>query len=105
MSKPLPALTHAEAELVDRYVRILELLARLNPARTASNTRGCLHAAAALLSEARGLHASLATMQKRGEDELFNDVLSTALQHLDADRQVARLTTSSRRTQGQQPNR
>ena len=59
-------------------MRILELLARLNPARTASSTRGCLHAAAALVSEARGLQAALATMQERGEEEMFHSVLGAA---------------------------
>ncbi len=93
MAEHLPALTEAEAEVLERYARMLELLARLNPARTASNTRGCLHAAAALVSEARGLQAALARMQERGEEELFNQVLSDALRHLHIDRHIARIAT------------
>lgn len=81
--------------MFDRYTRSLELLARLNPARTASNARGCLHAAAALVGEARGLHAALSALQERGEEELFNRVLAVNLQHLQVDRHAAPLTSTT----------
>lgn len=91
MSEPLPALTAAEADLIEHYVRTLELLARVNPARTASTVHGCLVAAQALVSEARALHAALAMMQSRGQDEVCTYVLSRTLRCLEADRHLARL--------------
>ncbi len=91
MHEASPGLTAAEADLLEHYVRILELLARLNPARTASTVHGCLVGAQALVSEAKALHAALASMQSRGQDEVFNQVLSRALRHLQADRHLARL--------------
>jgi hypothetical protein len=90
MHETIPGLTAAEADLLEHYVRILELLGRLNPARTASTVHGCL-VGQALVSEARALHAALASMQSRGQDEVFHHVLSRALRHLQADRHLARL--------------
>jgi len=94
VDEPLPSLTDAEADLAERYVRILELLARLNPARTASTVHGCLMAAQALISEAKQLHAALTAMQSRGQDEVFNHVLARTLRHLEADKYLARLELS-----------
>ena len=37
---PLPALTRAEAELIDRYLEVVDLLGRINPARTTDTYRG-----------------------------------------------------------------
>jgi len=88
-----PAITEAEATLVERYARIVELLGRINPARTASNIHGCLRAAAALEAEAQSLHAALVTMHERGENEMFNQVFSDVLSHLQIDRHVARLNS------------
>lgn len=53
MHEMIPGLTAAEADLLERYVRILKPLARLKPARTASTDHGCLVGAQALVSEAR----------------------------------------------------
>lgn len=45
---PLPALTRAEAELVDRYLEVVDLMGRINPARS-ELTYGGLRAAQALV--------------------------------------------------------
>ena len=89
----LPALTDAEAALVEHYARVLALLGRINPARTGSTPAGCRQAADALVSEARALRDALARMQERGEDEVFGTTLARTLRHLDVDRYAARLGT------------
>ena len=91
MAKRLPGLTEAEAEVLERYARALELLARINPARTGSAVAGCVQSAAALAAEAKALHRAFATMQVRGESELFGSVLTPVLRHLEVDRHIARL--------------
>ena len=63
---PLPALTRAEGELVDRYLEVLDLLGRINPAR-AGDTYGGLRAAQALVAKAAALRDALALMHQRGE--------------------------------------
>ena len=45
---PLPALTRAEAELIDRYLEAVDLLGRVNPALGGDTYRG-LRAAQALV--------------------------------------------------------
>lgn len=37
---PLPALTRAEAELIDRYLEVVDLLGRINPAHSGDTYRG-----------------------------------------------------------------
>lgn len=37
---PLPALTRAEAEVVDRYLDVVDLLGRINPGRDGDTYRG-----------------------------------------------------------------
>jgi len=85
----------ARSVRVGKWWNNIPLPTPAHPARTASNARGCLHAAAALVSEVRGLHAALGAMQERGEEELFNHVLGVNLQHLQVDRHVARLTSTA----------
>ena len=92
MNERLPGLTAAEADLLAHYVRILELLARVNPARTASTVLGCRASAQALVAEAEALLTALIVMQARGEEEIFNDVFARILRHVDTDRHLARLT-------------
>ena len=91
MEKRLPGLTAAEADLLEHYARILELLARVNPARTASTVHGCLNASQALISESKALHAALTTMQTRGQDEFFSQVHAQVLRHLGIDAHLRRL--------------
>ncbi|MEX5270697.1 hypothetical protein [Kocuria sabuli] len=91
MEERLPGLTAAEADLLEHYARILELLARMNPARPASTVHGCPNTSQALISEARALHAALATMQARGQDQFFHRVHTQVLRHLGIEAHLRRL--------------
>ncbi|MFG2222372.1 hypothetical protein [Streptomyces sp. NPDC048644] len=84
---PLPALTRAEGELIDRYLEVLDLLGRINPAR-GGHTYGGLRAAQALASRAAGLRDALALMHERGESELHGGTLGRALRTLDGERRA-----------------
>jgi hypothetical protein len=88
---PLPALTRAEGELIDRYLEVLDLLGRINPARS-GDTYGGLRAAQALVGKAAGLRDALTLMHDRGESELHSATLTRALRVLDGERR-ARLVT------------
>ena len=66
---PLPALTRAEAELIDGYLDVVDLLGRINPAHHGDTYRG-LRAAQALVSKATALRDALTLMHQRGESEL-----------------------------------
>ncbi|MEU6279222.1 hypothetical protein [Streptomyces sp. NPDC047028] len=87
---PLPALTRAEGELVDRYLDVVDLLGRVNPARDADTYRA-LRAAQALVRKAEELRDALALMHRRGETELHGETLARAMRVLDGDRRTARL--------------
>ncbi|MFC7548711.1 hypothetical protein [Plantactinospora sp. GCM10030261] len=91
--RELPALTRAEQELVDRYLRIIDLVARLNPARDSGHfdARGCVLAAQALAAEAKAIGGAAETMLERGEDELHAATLARAMRALDGERRIARL--------------
>ncbi|MER7334978.1 MULTISPECIES: hypothetical protein [Micromonospora] len=91
--RELPALTRAEQELVDRYLRIVDLVARLNPARDSGHfdVRGCVLAAQALAAEAKAIGVTAETMLERGEDELHVATLARAMRALDGERRIARL--------------
>ncbi|KPI16696.1 hypothetical protein OK074_8308 [Actinobacteria bacterium OK074] len=88
---PLPALTQAEAELIDRYLDVVDLLGRINPARPSDTYRG-LRAAQALVSKATELRDALTLMHQRGESELHGPTLARALRVLDGERRAARVT-------------
>ncbi|WP_328773143.1 hypothetical protein [Streptomyces sp. NBC_00286] len=87
---PLPALTRAEGELVDRYLEVLDLLGRINPAHR-GDTYGGLRAAQALVAKATALRDALALMHQRGEHELHAPTLTRALRVLDGERRAARV--------------
>ncbi|MER6124873.1 hypothetical protein ABT173_19970 [Streptomyces sp. NPDC001795] len=87
---PLPALTRAEAELIDRYLDIVDLLGRINPAHSGDTYRG-LRAAQALVSKAAALRDALTLMHQRGENELHGPTLARALRVLDGERRAARV--------------
>ncbi|GGX78155.1 hypothetical protein [Streptomyces minutiscleroticus] len=87
---PLPALTRAEGELVDRYLEVADLLGRINPARAGDTYRG-LRAAQALVARAAQLRDALALMHRRGETELHATTLARALRVLDGERRTARV--------------
>jgi hypothetical protein len=88
---PLPALTRAEGELIDRYLEVVDLLGRINPALDGDTYRG-LRAAQALVRKAAELRDALATMHQRGETELHAATLARALQVLDGERRTARVS-------------
>ncbi|MDL5200176.1 hypothetical protein [Streptomyces sp. ALI-76-A] len=88
---PLPALTRAEGEVIDRYLDVVDLLGRINPARPGDTYRG-LRAAQALVSQAAALRDALELMHRRGESELQADTLARALRVLDGERRTARVT-------------
>ncbi|MEU9399532.1 hypothetical protein [Streptomyces sp. SID4985] len=87
---PLPALTRAEGELIDRYLEVAELLGRINPAREEDTYRG-LRAAQALVRKATELRDALTLMHQRGETELHGSTLTRALRLLDGERRTARV--------------
>ncbi|MGO4754222.1 hypothetical protein AB4212_37420 [Streptomyces sp. 2MCAF27] len=88
---PLPALTRAEGALVDGYLDVVDLLARINPSR-GSDTYAALRAAQALVGKATALRDALALMHERGESRLHTTTLERALRVLDGDRRTERVT-------------
>ncbi|MFH8561614.1 hypothetical protein [Streptomyces sp. NPDC017988] len=87
---PLPALTRAEAELIDRYLEVVDLVGRINPAH-AEHTYGGLRAAQALVGRATALRDALALMHRRGESEVHAATLAQALRVLDGERRTGRV--------------
>ncbi|MEU6551739.1 hypothetical protein ABZ915_15870 [Streptomyces sp. NPDC046915] len=88
---PLPALTRAEGELINRYLDVVDLLGRINPAQHGDTYRG-LRAAQALVRKAVELRDALTLMHQRGETELHAATLARALRVLDGERRTARVT-------------
>ncbi|MCX4450448.1 hypothetical protein ACIOEZ_23875 [Streptomyces sp. NPDC087866] len=88
---PLPALTGAECEFIDRYLHVLDELGRINPAR-GDDTYTALRAAQALASHAAALRDALALMHRRGETRIHSTTLTRALRTLDGERRAARVT-------------
>ena len=92
---PLPALTRAEGELIDRYLDVVDLLGRINPVHHGDTYSG-LRAAQALVGKAAALRDALALMHQRGETELHAPTLTRALRVLDGERRTARVTLPPR---------
>ncbi|MEU0395368.1 hypothetical protein ABZ208_21770 [Streptomyces sp. NPDC006208] len=92
---PLPALTRAEADFIDSYLAVVDLLGRINPAR-AGHTYGALRAAQALVSSAAALKEALTLMHMRGESEVHAATLAEALRVLDGERRANRVTMPPR---------
>ncbi|MEU7721078.1 hypothetical protein [Streptomyces tibetensis] len=90
---PLPALTRVEAGLIDRYLGVVDLLGRIDPARDGDTYRG-LRATQALVGKATALRDALALMHQRGEAELHAATPARALRVLDHERRTTRLTLS-----------
>ncbi|NNJ04552.1 hypothetical protein HHX38_10460 [Streptomyces sp. PKU-MA01144] len=88
---PLPALTHAESELIDRYLEVIDQMGRINPAR-GTHTYGALRAAQALVAGATALRDALTVMHTRGESELHATTLARALRVLGGERRASRVT-------------
>ncbi|MEU2157100.1 hypothetical protein ABZ532_19135 [Streptomyces sp. NPDC019396] len=94
---PLPALTRAESEFIDRYLEVVDQLGRINPAR-GTHTYGALRAAQALAARAGALRDALTLMHARGESELHAPTLARALRVLDGERRTARITVPPEQT-------
>jgi hypothetical protein len=88
----LPALTDAECSFVDHYLAVVDLTARINPARGNGHAYACLRAAQSLVTEARALLAALELMWERGEREIHVATLTQALRALDGERRAGRVT-------------
>jgi hypothetical protein len=91
----VPALTDAECSFVDHYLALVDLLARINPARSAGHTYACLRAAQSLAGEAKALLAAVELMWERGEREIHVGTLTQALRALDGERRAGRVTLPS----------
>ncbi|MFB7500458.1 hypothetical protein ACFC09_38265 [Streptomyces sp. NPDC056161] len=87
---PLPSLTRAEGELIDRCLEAVDLLGRINPAHGA-DTYPAPRAAQALARTAVELRDALALMHLRGERELHAATPARALRVLDGERRTARV--------------
>ena len=88
----VPALTDAECSFVDHYLAVVDLVARINPARGNGHTYASLRAAQSLAGEARALLAAVELMWERGEREIHVGTLTRALRALDGDRRAGRVT-------------
>jgi hypothetical protein len=91
----MPALTDAECSVIDHYLAVVDLMARINPARSRGLTYTSLRAAQSLATEARDLLAALELMWDRGEREIHATTLTQALRALDGERRAARVTIPS----------
>lgn len=88
---PLPALTRAEGEFIDRYLQVIDQVGRINPVH-GCDTYGALRAAQALASYAAALRDALTLMHERGEDRIHAATLTRALRVLDGERRSGRVS-------------
>jgi hypothetical protein len=87
----MPALTDAEGSFIDHYLAMVDLLARINPARSGGHAYRCLLAAQSLVGEARALLGAVELMWERGEREIHAATLIRALRALDGERRTGRI--------------
>jgi hypothetical protein len=88
----MPALTDAECAFIDHYLAVVDLVARINPARSRGHLYEALRAAQWLSGEARALLEALELMWQRGEREIHVSTLTRALRALDGARRAALVT-------------
>ncbi|HZD00865.1 MAG TPA: hypothetical protein VFA46_11955 [Actinomycetes bacterium] len=88
----VPALTDAECSFIDHYLAVVDLVARINPARSAGRAYASLRAAQALVGEAKALLDAVELMWERGEREIHVGTLTQALRALDGERRAGRVT-------------
>jgi len=88
----VPALTDAECSFIDHYLAVVDLVARINPARSSGHAYASLRAAQALAGEARALLGAVELMWERGEREIHVTTLIRALRALDGERRASRVT-------------
>jgi len=87
----VPALTDAECSFIDAYLDLVDLMARINPARSRGHAYASLVAAQSLPGAARALLGALELMWQRGEREIHVSTLTQALRALDGDRRARRV--------------
>ena len=88
----VPALTDAECSFIDHYLALIDLVGRINPARSAGHAYACLRTAQALVGEAKALLDALELMWQRGEREIHVATLTQALRALDGESRAGRIT-------------
>lgn len=76
--------------MIDRYLEVVDLLGRINPARGRDTYSG-LRAAQALVAKAVELRDALDAMHHRGESEVHAATLARALRVLDGERRSGRV--------------
>jgi hypothetical protein len=86
----MPAMTAAEADLIDNYLACVDYLGRINPARS-DHTYSALRAAQALVSRATALRDALSAMFERGEWSIHGETMARSLRILDGERRTARI--------------
>jgi hypothetical protein len=86
----MPAMTAAEADLIDNYLACVDYLGRINPAR-GDHTYTALRAAQALVSRATALREALSMMFERGEWSIHGETMARSLRILDGERRTARI--------------
>jgi hypothetical protein len=91
-ARRVPALTDAECSFVDHYLAVVDLVARVNPARSTGHAYATLRAAQNLAGEARALLDAVELMWERGEREIHGGTLTRALRALDGERRASRVT-------------
>ena len=92
----VPALTEAEARFVDSYLRVVDLLARLNPASVGDHTYRLVRASQDLVVAATALREAAQDMWQRSEREVFGPTLLRAMLALDGERRTQRLLLEPR---------
>ena len=90
----LPAVTDAEARFVDEYLRVADLLGRLNPQHAGDHAYRLVRASQDLAAAAERLRLATEEMWQRGEREVFGDVLRRALLALDGERRTRRVVVT-----------
>jgi hypothetical protein len=88
-----PGLTLAEQQLVEGYLRVADLLGRINPGREPGRipTKYYRNPAQALVAAARDLAATVEAMIERGEGEIYGPTLTRAMLLMDAEARTGRV--------------
>jgi len=83
----------AEQQLVEGYLRLADLLGRINPAREPGRipTKYYRNPAQALVAAARDLAATVEAMIERGEGEIYGPTLTRAMLLMDAEARTGRV--------------
>lgn len=91
----LPAVTDAEARFVDEYLRVADLLGRLNPQHAGDHAYRLVRSSQDLVAAAQRLRLAAEQMWQRGEREVFGEVLRQALVAQDGERRTRRVVVTA----------